>query len=91
MNRIHDYSGRLKRYKSNISKMRYGSLALKFLDHLGALGLSQGRIVKYAELLPPLLRIINFDSTEATRQDVEGVVAWINSQLIRSGRGMTIS
>ena len=80
MNSIHDYSGRLKRYKSNISKMRYGSLALKFLDHLGALGLSQGRIVKYAELLPPLLRIINFDPTKATRQDVEGVVAWINSQ-----------
>jgi len=80
MNSIHDYSGRLKRYKSNISKMRYGSLALKFLDHLGALGLSLGRIVKYAELLPPLLRIINFDPTKATRQDVEGIVAWINSQ-----------
>ena len=80
MNSIHDYSGRLKRYKSNISKMRYGSLALKFLDHLGALGLSLGRIVKYAELLPPLLRIINFDPTKATRQDVERVVAWINSQ-----------
>ena len=80
MDSIHDYSGRLKRYKSNISKMRYGSLALKFLDHLGALGLSLGRIVKYAELLPPLLRIINFDPTKATRQDVEGVVAWINSQ-----------
>ena len=67
MNSIHDYSVRLKRYKSNISKMRYGSLALKFLDHLGALGLSQGRIVKYAELPPPLLRIVNFDSTEASR------------------------
>jgi len=75
MNSIHDYSRRLKRYKSNISKTRYDSLALKFLDHLSALGLSQGRIVKYAELLLPLLKIINFDSTEATRQDVKGVVA----------------
>ena len=67
MNSIHDYSRRLKRYKSNISKTRYDSLALKFLDHLGALGLSQGRIVKYAELPPPLLRIVNFDPTEASR------------------------
>jgi len=77
---IHDYSDRLERFKSNISKLRYGRLALKFLDHLGALGLSQGRIVKYAEHLPPLLRIMDFNPKEATRGDIERVVAWINSQ-----------
>ena len=77
---IHDYSARLERFKSNISKLRHGRLALKFLDHLVALGLSQGRIVKYAEHLPPLLRIIDFNPKEAKREDVEKVVAWINSQ-----------
>ena len=77
---IHGYSDRLERFKRNISKMRYGSLALKFLDHLVVLGLSQGRIVKYAELLPPLLRIMDFNPMEATKEDVGRVVAWINSQ-----------
>ncbi|MCD6464988.1 tyrosine-type recombinase/integrase [Candidatus Bathyarchaeota archaeon] len=77
---IHGYSERLERFKRNILKLKYGRLALKFLDHLGALGLSQGRIVKYAEHLPPLLRIIDFNPKEAKREDVEKVVAWINSQ-----------
>ena len=80
MSDIHDYSDRLERFKRNISKMRNGRLALKFLNHLGALGLSQGRIVKYAEHLPPLLRIIDFNPAEATREDVERVVTWINSR-----------
>jgi len=80
---IHGYSERLKRFKRNISKLKYGSLALKFLDHLAALGLSQGRIVKYAELLSPLLRIIDFNPRKAKREDVERVVAWINSQPYR--------
>ena len=49
--------------------MRYDRLALKFLDHLGVLGLSQGRIVKYAERLWLLLRIMDFNPKEATRED----------------------
>ncbi|MCD6465715.1 hypothetical protein J7L27_05055 [Candidatus Bathyarchaeota archaeon] len=62
---IRGYSKRLKCFKRNISKLRHGSLALKFLDHLATLGLSQGRLVKYAEHLPPLLRIIDFNPREA--------------------------
>ncbi|MCD6155003.1 MAG: hypothetical protein J7J22_04480 [Candidatus Verstraetearchaeota archaeon] len=77
---INDYSDRLERFKSNISKLRYNRLALKFLDHLDVFGLSQGRIVKYAEHLPLLLRIMDFNPKKAKREDVEKVVAWINSQ-----------
>jgi len=77
---LHGYSERLERFKRNISKLKHGRLALKFLDHLAALGLSQGRIVKYAEHLPPLLRVMDFNPKEAKRGDIEGVVAWINSQ-----------
>jgi len=53
------------------------------LDHLAALGLSIARISKYASHLPALLRIIDFDLAKATREDVEKVVAWINSQPYR--------
>jgi len=77
---IHDYSDRPERFKNNTSKLRHGRLALKFLDHMGALGLSQGRIVKYADHLPPLLRIMDFNPREAKREDVEKAVAWINSR-----------
>ena len=77
---IHGYSDRPERFKSNISKLRHGRLALKFLDHMGALGLSQGRVVKYADHLPPLLRIMDFNPREAKREDVEKAVAWINSR-----------
>jgi len=62
---INDYSDRLERFKSNISKLRYSRLALKFLDHLDVFGLSQGRIVKYAEHLPLLLRIMDFNPKKA--------------------------
>ncbi|MCS7373564.1 MAG: hypothetical protein NDF56_01095 [archaeon GB-1845-036] len=53
------------------------------MDHLAALGLSIARISKYASHLPALLRIIDFDLAKATREDVEKVVAWINSQPYR--------
>ena len=80
MNSIHDYTGRLERCKRTISKLRNGDLALRFLNYLGALGLSTARISKYAGHLPSLLRAIEFNPSEATREDIEKVVAWINSQ-----------
>ena len=80
MTEIHDYSKRLERFRRNLSKHEYGSLALRFLDHLGALGLSKSRITKYAEHLLPLLKILDVDPSVAAREDVERVVAWINSQ-----------
>ena len=79
-NGIYDYEERLRRYRRIIKRLRNGELALRFLDHLAALGLSVARVSKYASHLPPLLRVIDFDPAEATRQDVEKVVAWINSQ-----------
>ena len=80
MSSIHDYNGRLERHKRNISKLRNGDLALRFLNYLGAFGLSIGRISKYAGHLPPLLRVIEFNPAEPTRGDIKKVVAWINSQ-----------
>jgi len=80
---IYDYDERLERYKRIIKELRNSGLALKFLDHLSALGLSVARVSKYASHLPPLLRVIDFEPAKATRQDVEKVVAWINSQPYR--------
>jgi len=72
---IYDYEERLRRYRRVIKRLRNGGLALRFLDHLSALGLSVARVSKYASHLPPLLRVIDFEPAEATRQDVEKVVA----------------
>lgn len=80
---IYDYEGRLRRYKRAIGKLGNGDLALRFLDHLLALGLSKARVAKYAGHLPALLRVVDFDPAKATRGDVERVVAWINSQPYR--------
>ena len=82
-NEIYDYEKRLERYKRIIKGLRNGGLALKFLDHLSALGLSIARVSKYASHLPTLLRVIDFDLASATRRDVERVVAWINRQPYR--------
>ncbi|MCS7114108.1 MAG: tyrosine-type recombinase/integrase [Nitrososphaerota archaeon] len=75
---IYDYEGRLRRYRRLIAGLRNGGVALSFLDHLCALGLSLARVSKVASHLPALLRMIDFDIGEATRADVERVVAAIN-------------
>jgi len=80
---IYDYDLRLKRYMRIIEKLRNGDLALRFLNHLGALGLSTARVSKYASHLPALLRAVDFDLAKATRGDAEKVVSWINSQPYR--------
>lgn len=77
-NGIHDYSGRLRRYRRLIGGLRNGELALRFLDHLSVLGLSLARVSKVASHLPALLRMMDFDVRGATRADVERVVAAIN-------------
>ena len=80
---IYDYEERLQRYRRAIKRLRNGDLALRFLDHMAALGLSVARVSKYASHLLVLLRVIDFDLKEATRSDVERVVAWINRQPYR--------
>jgi integrase/recombinase XerD len=77
---IYDYEQRLVRYRRTIKRLRNGETALRFLDHLGALGLSTARVAKYASHLPILLRKIDFELQDIQRVDAERVVAWINSQ-----------
>ena len=75
---IYDYEERLKRYRRIIGHLRNGRLALRFLEHLSSLGLSLARLSKYASHIPALLRLIDFDLAQATRDDIERVVAEIN-------------
>ncbi|MEM2563938.1 MAG: site-specific integrase [Candidatus Bathyarchaeia archaeon] len=76
---IYDYDERLERYRRIIAGFgRNGEVALRFLDHLASLGLSIARLSKVAGHLPALLRVIDFNLEDATRRDVERVVAWIN-------------
>ena len=49
--------------------MSNGGLALRFSDHIVALGLSVARVSKYAGHLPALLRVIDFDLKKAARED----------------------
>jgi len=70
----------MKRYRRILKGLRNSDLAFRFLDHLGALGLSRARICKYASHLIVLLRVIDFSSSDASRSDVERVASWINSQ-----------
>ena len=77
---IYDYKERLQRYRRIIKGLRNGETALAFLDHLFTLGLSEARVAAYASHIPAILRVADFDLADATRRDVERVVAWINSQ-----------
>ena len=63
---IYDYGERLKRYRRIIVGLNNGDIALRFLDHLASLGLSEGRMSNYASHLPALLRVIDFDPAKAT-------------------------
>ncbi|MEM3000555.1 MAG: hypothetical protein QXX34_08560, partial [Candidatus Bathyarchaeia archaeon] len=80
MNEIYDYPQRIMRYRRAIAKFgANGETALRFLDHITSQGLSQARISKIAGHLPALLRLIAFRLADATRADVERVVAAIHA------------
>ncbi|MEM3602560.1 MAG: hypothetical protein QXN87_07800, partial [Candidatus Bathyarchaeia archaeon] len=53
---------------------------MDFIDHLQALGLSKGRIAKYANHLCVLFKACPFDPHHATKRSIERVIAWIESQ-----------
>jgi site-specific recombinase XerD len=76
---IHDYEQRLARHQRNIKQLPNGEIALRFLNHLNALGLSIARITKYATHLPPLLRLITTDLKTIAKPDIECVVATLNN------------
>ncbi|MEM2252614.1 MAG: tyrosine-type recombinase/integrase, partial [Candidatus Bathyarchaeia archaeon] len=81
---IYDYDESLRRYRRIIAGFgRNGEVALRFIDHLFSLGLSEARVAKFAGHVIALLRVIDFDLEKATRRDVERVVAWINRQPYR--------
>ena len=76
---IHDYEQRLVRHQRNISQLPNGAIALQFLNHLNAIGLTIARVTKYTIHLPPLLRIIDTDLKTITKPDIERVVVAINN------------
>jgi hypothetical protein len=77
---IHDYERILERNCQNIKPLRNSELSLQFLDHLSALGLSVGRVAKYATHLPVLLPLIDVELKALTKTDAEHIVAAINSR-----------
>ena len=79
---VHNYQQRLNRSRHNIAQLPNGQTSLQFLDHLSALGLSAGRVSKYASHLPTLLRIIGDDVNlkTLTKTDAERIVAAINAR-----------
>jgi integrase len=76
---LYDYDVRIGRYCKIIEGLRNGKIALEFINHLWALGLSRARVSAYAGHLITLLRQIDFNLKKVKRKDVERVVAWINS------------
>ncbi|MEM2483180.1 MAG: hypothetical protein QW365_08815, partial [Candidatus Nezhaarchaeales archaeon] len=81
---IHDYAGRLRSARERLSRLENSSLLLSFIGHLSALGLSVGRVAKYANQLCTLMKNCPFDPAKADRRVVERVIAWINSQPYKS-------
>ena len=84
MRDIHDYGKRLASAKRRIALLENGQLLLGFVAHLEALGLSTGRVAKYANHACALTKRCPFNPKMATRSDIEKVVAWINTQPYKS-------
>ena len=83
MSCIYDYEQRLRRYKHQIEQLGNSEMALRFLNHLDAQGLTVAGLSKYAGHMISLLRAIDFDLEKIRREDAERVVVWINSQPYR--------
>jgi integrase/recombinase XerD len=84
MKDIHDYPKRLASAKRRIAQLENGPLLLDFIAHLEALGLSTGRVAKYANHVSALTKRCPLNTATATRSDVEKVIAWINGQPYKS-------
>jgi integrase/recombinase XerD len=84
MRDIHDYPKRLASAKRRIALLENGQLLLDFVAHLEALGLSTGRVAKYANHVSALTKRCPLNAASATRSDVEKVIAWINGQPYKS-------
>jgi integrase len=84
MTDIYNYSKRLESAKRRLAKLDNCKLLLDFISHLEALGLSTGRVAKYANHICALMSGCPFNPSAATRKGVEKVIAWINSQPYKS-------
>ena len=80
MRDIHDYAKRLASAKRRIAQLENAELLLNFVAHLDALGLSTGRVAKYANHVCALTKRGPHNPKTATRSDIEKVVAWINTK-----------
>ena len=85
MSAIHSYDKRLEGYIKAILGLKNGRLALSFLNHLRALGLSKARIAKYANHLLVLLRNIDFNLEKATKKMLKRLLAGLIVKTIWSG------
>ncbi|MCL2641899.1 MAG: hypothetical protein FWD52_00040 [Candidatus Bathyarchaeota archaeon] len=72
---VHNYQQRLDRSRHNIASLPHSEISLQFLDHLSALGLSVGRVSKYASHLPTLLRIIGDDVKGMSKIKVDNALS----------------
>ena len=81
---VHGYSKRLESARRRLAQLRHSSLLLAFVDHLLALGLSDGRVAKIANYLCTIFRNCPFDPASASMRDVEAVVGWINSRAYKT-------
>jgi len=79
---VHNYAQRLERSRHNIALLPNGATSLQFFDHLSALGLSVGRVSKYAAHLSTILRMIGngVELRDLTKTDAERIVAAINAK-----------
>jgi len=75
---VYDFAERIARYRRIIAKLRNGEVALRLLDHLASLGLSEAAICSQASHIIAVLRLTDFDLASASRSDVERVIAKIN-------------
>ncbi|MEM1507295.1 MAG: hypothetical protein QXS05_04620 [Candidatus Bathyarchaeia archaeon] len=80
---IHDVVKRLEAARSRLSQLPYNEILLSFLDHLESLGLSRARVLKYATSLCTIYRHVPFDPANASKRDIERIVAWVNRQPYR--------
>jgi site-specific recombinase XerD len=77
MEDIYQAEKRLERLKEVLKEKKNGDIALEFLEHLRAKGLSTIRLVKYASTLRRILYAL--DIRNASKEDVKKFISEINS------------
>jgi site-specific recombinase XerD/ribosomal protein L40E len=71
----------LEWHRARLQQFQNGDLALRFLEHLQAKGLSNLGVIKYANCLPRILN--SLDISKAEKNDVVSFIASINASNLR--------